>query len=110
MSNKLTELTVRSAARKRMPIDGADAQALEHAITITENERDILLARVTELEASVDRESQMVDRLNDNLIDLNLYIDQLRKAGNDMADDLPGTNESVERWHEACGVTKEKER
>ncbi len=31
---------VRDACRRRMPLDGADAQALEHALAITERERD----------------------------------------------------------------------
>ena len=35
-------LTVREACRCRHPLDGADAQALEHALTITERERDAL--------------------------------------------------------------------
>lgn len=33
-------ITVREAYRSRMTLDGADAQALEHALTITERERD----------------------------------------------------------------------
>jgi hypothetical protein len=33
-------LKVREACRRRMPLDGTDAQALEHALTITERERD----------------------------------------------------------------------
>lgn len=33
-------LTVREACRRRMPLDGADAQALEHALSLTERERD----------------------------------------------------------------------
>jgi hypothetical protein len=32
--------TVRQAARERQPLDGADAQALEGALAITERERD----------------------------------------------------------------------
>lgn len=36
-------MTIRQAARERCPLDGADAQALEHAVTITELERDKLL-------------------------------------------------------------------
>jgi chromosome segregation ATPase len=31
---------IREACRRRMPLDGSDAQCLEHAITITERERD----------------------------------------------------------------------
>lgn len=33
-------LTVREACKRRIPLDGSDAQALEHALTITERERD----------------------------------------------------------------------
>ena len=32
--------TVRAACKRRMPLDGADAQALEYALTMTERERD----------------------------------------------------------------------
>lgn len=32
-------VTVREACRRRMPLDGADAQCLEHALTITERDR-----------------------------------------------------------------------
>lgn len=38
----MSNLTIREACRRRMPLDGADAQALEHALTITERERDAL--------------------------------------------------------------------
>jgi hypothetical protein len=33
-------MTVREACRARTPLDGTDAQALEHALTLTERERD----------------------------------------------------------------------
>lgn len=36
----MERLTVREACRQRHPLDGADAQALEHALTMTEKERD----------------------------------------------------------------------
>jgi len=39
-------LTVRKACRQRVPLDGADAQALEHALTMTEGERDSIRAVV----------------------------------------------------------------
>lgn len=39
-------LQVRDAARRRSALDGADVQALEHAITITERERDDARAQV----------------------------------------------------------------
>jgi hypothetical protein len=44
-------LTVRTAAKNRHPLDGMDAQCMEHAITITERERDTALKRIAELEA-----------------------------------------------------------
>jgi len=37
---KRLALTVRKHARNRGTLDGADAQALEHALTLTELERD----------------------------------------------------------------------
>ena len=41
--------TVRSAARMRQPLDGADAQALEGALCSTERERDEARAEVERL-------------------------------------------------------------
>jgi chromosome segregation ATPase len=41
--------SVRSAAKRRMVLDGADAQALENAITLTERERDEARAEVERL-------------------------------------------------------------
>ena len=46
-------LTVRAACRKRAPLDGVDAEALEHALTQTEAERDAQEERVRELEAEL---------------------------------------------------------
>lgn len=45
-------LTVREACRQRYPLDGADAQALEHAIAITERERDEARGRLAAAEAA----------------------------------------------------------
>lgn len=39
-ANDAGALTVREACKRRIPLDGSDAQALEHALTITERERD----------------------------------------------------------------------
>lgn len=47
-------LTVREACRRRMPLNGTDAQALEHAITITERERDEARAVLSALCAEFD--------------------------------------------------------
>lgn len=41
--------TVREACRKRTALDGVDAQALEHALTITERERDDAYAGIREV-------------------------------------------------------------
>lgn len=46
-------MTVRAAARARYALGGADTQALEGAITLTERERDAALARVAELEQEI---------------------------------------------------------
>lgn len=37
---ELSRLTVREACKRRTPLDGADAEALEHALAMTETERD----------------------------------------------------------------------
>jgi len=50
---KKENLSVREACRKRVPLDGVDAEALEHAITITERERDEALDRAKKAEARV---------------------------------------------------------
>ena len=47
--------TVRSAARMRQPLDGADAQALEGALCSTERERDEARAEVERLRAEKDK-------------------------------------------------------
>lgn len=49
-------ISAREAARRRMPLDGADAQALEGALTLTERERD-------EARAEVERLRDMVESL-----------------------------------------------
>lgn len=53
-------MTVRAAARKRVPLDGADAQGLEGALTLTERERDAAMR-----EASLWRLVADVARLTD---------------------------------------------
>jgi len=45
--------TVRAAARRRQALDGADAQALESALQLTERERDEARSRIAELELLV---------------------------------------------------------
>lgn len=37
-------VSAREAARRRMPLDGSDAQALEGALAMTESERDVAIA------------------------------------------------------------------
>jgi hypothetical protein len=46
------KINVRDACRRRMPLDGTDAQAMEHALKMTEDERDEERARVRALELS----------------------------------------------------------
>lgn len=59
MCSKQPELprppTVREAARRRQPLDGADAQALEGALSLTERERDAALSRETKLREVIRR-------------------------------------------------------
>jgi hypothetical protein len=46
-------LSARASARRRVPLDGAEAQAMEGALSSTERERDAARARVAELEAAL---------------------------------------------------------
>ena len=50
---KRKPIEVREACRRRLPLDGADAQALEHAITIAEEERDALREQLAEADGVV---------------------------------------------------------
>jgi len=52
------KITVREACRLRTPLDGTDAQCLEHALTITERERDEALAHA---EAAETRNELLTD-------------------------------------------------
>ena len=65
--------TVRSAARMRQPLDGADAQALEGALCSTERERDEARAEVERLTRQRDEARAEVERLR-------AEIEPLRKA------------------------------
>jgi hypothetical protein len=47
------KISVREACRMRMSIDGTDAQALEHALTITEGERDALRDALAEARSAL---------------------------------------------------------
>ena len=49
--------TVREACRKRRPLEGADAQALEHALSITERERDQWRDRANAMLAAARRDN-----------------------------------------------------
>lgn len=77
-----TAPTVREAARRRMPLDGSDAQALEGALAMTESERDVAIAERDrlrrELEALRDRVAEWAERdpgLDDIVVALNLIVD-----------------------------------
>jgi len=50
---KLATMTVREACRRRQPIDASEAQAVEHCITITEQERDAARAEVERLRTAI---------------------------------------------------------
>lgn len=50
----LPPLTVREACRRRTPIDGSDAQAMEGALSLTERERDDARAEVKRLKFALD--------------------------------------------------------
>lgn len=50
---KSTPLTIRTAAKARRPLDGADAQALEHALTQADTECVRLRAELTAAKARI---------------------------------------------------------
>ena len=54
------ELTVREAARQRVPLDGADAQALEGALALTERERDEARADAARLRGDIETALEML--------------------------------------------------
>jgi len=53
------QMRVRAACRRRMPIDGPTAQALEHAITITERERDKAYTEIAELRHLLNKREEL---------------------------------------------------
>lgn len=63
---RLDPATVRGAARDRKPLDGADAQALEGALTMTERERDAAISARDEWARQCNMTSEaQADALND---------------------------------------------
>jgi len=54
MSQDNGKISVREACRKRIPLGGADAQALEHALTITERERDSFRTESEQLKIEIE--------------------------------------------------------
>lgn len=58
-------LTVREACRRRVPLDGADSQALEHALTITERERDDALIGVEAGKRAAQSARELVNTLRE---------------------------------------------
>lgn len=61
--------TVRSAARMRQPLDGADAQALEGALSVTEKERNKAQAEVERLQAENEKLRNERDALRKIILD-----------------------------------------
>lgn len=66
--------TVREACRRRMPLDGVDAQALEHALTITERERDEARERLARIAAAAVERDRTEARVRQ------LYAEAARRA------------------------------
>ena len=75
-------LPVRTAAKNRHPLDGADAQCMEHAITITERERDAALKRIAELEAAQVKSTKMLQRARKDILET-ARTNQMRLTGVD---------------------------
>ena len=58
---------VREHCRNRKQLDGADAQALEHALTITERERDAAISRIANLRRLLARAHRELSEARDAL-------------------------------------------
>lgn len=54
--------TIREACRRRMPLDGTDAECLEYALAQAERDRDTAIARA---EAAEDREERLREALRE---------------------------------------------
>ena len=67
-------LNVRAACKKRIHIDGTDAQALEHALTITERERDEWIARFKTADEFASVSAVVTKELGDSWADQDIII------------------------------------
>lgn len=73
--------TVRDAARRRQPLDGADAQALEGALAATERERDNARSELRRMLVALrDRMGIMADGESVHMHVLHAWIDDAKEA------------------------------
>lgn len=70
--------SARQHARERGALDGADAQALEHAVTITERERDDALAKLAEAREVNRKLHRRAQAAEGSLSDLDWALDYYR--------------------------------
>jgi hypothetical protein len=90
-------MTVRDAAKKRYALDGADAQAMEGAISLTERERDEARAKLAEAErfaASEQLERALAERDRDQYRE---KLAALKAAKPEPGKGLPATGEPIWR-------------
>lgn len=79
------KIELREACRRRTPISGTDAQALEHAITITEQERDALQAERGTINELLDASTIVLpaESLAERVMDLLAQRNRLKEAYSD---------------------------
>lgn len=97
----IKNMTVREACRRRRPLDGADSQALEHALTITERERDC--AREDHRHWQVKAETAEAERvLVAHVVDnMTADRDRFRDKCHQLCNDLMLYETKCERFREA---------
>jgi chromosome segregation ATPase len=82
-------IELREACRRRMPLGGASAQALEGALSLVEEELEAAKLQIHELQAEVERSHK--------------HIDELREGGRLLGQDIKALNLQIEVLTRALG-------
>ena len=104
--------SVRQRARERGALDGADAQALEHALTVTERERDEAQANYRFMvERAADEKLDGYRELASRLAAMEAERDEARRERDKARDELEAVADEWRRQHEnllACAAADQR--
>ena len=104
--------SVRQRARERGALDGADAQALEHALTVTERERDEAQANYRLMvERAADEKLDGYRELASRLAAMEAERDEARRERDKARDELEAVADEWRRQHEnllACAAADQR--